>query len=254
MVSLADQAHLARLFAGEVVDRARHVRHRFRGHVAQHRRRAAGVRPRVGMVEHHGPRRRRCGPRPVVPVVVVIIVLLRALLQRRRALRRRRRSASSASPLVRDRRSGSSCRSSSRKVAYGSMLPSRTATGSALALRTESFRRFLASSEGRHVDWAWEHGVLREYSAWAVALGAAEAWSRAIGVEQHPRSQRGDVRPDAAVLAGPDLRQHPHGAVDVERLERRLQRRWRNRWWRRRRQLRLVVSALAGKVPDTDCG
>jgi uncharacterized membrane protein YgcG len=65
-------------------------------------------------------------------------------------------------------------------VVYRRMFASRTATGSALALRTESFRRFLAASEGRHVDWAWEHGLLREYSAWAVALGAAEAWSNAI--------------------------------------------------------------------------
>jgi hypothetical protein len=65
-------------------------------------------------------------------------------------------------------------------IAYRPMFASRTTTGSALALRSESFRRFLAASEGRHVDWAWEHGLLREYSAWAVALGAAEAWSEAI--------------------------------------------------------------------------
>ncbi len=64
--------------------------------------------------------------------------------------------------------------------AYRAMLPSRTATGSALTLRTESFRRFLAASEGKHVDWAWERGVLREYSAWAVALGTADAWTSAI--------------------------------------------------------------------------
>jgi hypothetical protein len=65
-------------------------------------------------------------------------------------------------------------------LAYASMLASRTATGSALTLRTESFRRFLEASEGRHVDWAWEQGVIREYSAWAVALGAADAWAKAI--------------------------------------------------------------------------
>lgn len=65
-------------------------------------------------------------------------------------------------------------------LAYRTMLPSRTANGSALALRTESFRRFLAASEGRHVEWAWEQGLVREYSAWAVALGAADAWSDAI--------------------------------------------------------------------------
>ena len=63
---------------------------------------------------------------------------------------------------------------------YRSMLPSRSATGSALTLRTESFRRFLAASEGRHVEWAWDNGLLREYSAWAVALGAAEAWTDAV--------------------------------------------------------------------------
>lgn len=71
-------------------------------------------------------------------------------------------------------------------LVYRTMLPSRTATGSALTLRTESFRRFLEGSEGRHVDWAWERGVVREYSAWAVALGAADAWSRAIEASNIP--------------------------------------------------------------------
>ena len=65
-------------------------------------------------------------------------------------------------------------------LVYQPMLASRTATGSALTLRTESFRRFLDASEGRHVEWAWQQGLIREYSAWAVALGAAAAWSRAI--------------------------------------------------------------------------
>ena len=65
-------------------------------------------------------------------------------------------------------------------VMYQTMLAARTATGSALTLRTESFRRFLEASEGRHVEWAWEQGLIREYSAWAVALGEADAWSRAI--------------------------------------------------------------------------
>ena len=65
-------------------------------------------------------------------------------------------------------------------VLYAPLLPGRTATGSAAALRTESFRRFLVESEGEHVEWAWKHGVLREYSAWAVALGAADAWRQAM--------------------------------------------------------------------------
>jgi|HigsolmetaAR201D_1030396.scaffolds.fasta_scaffold03998_3 uncharacterized membrane protein YgcG len=72
---------------------------------------------------------------------------------------------------------------------YRSLLPARSATGSALALRTESFRRFLAASEGRHVEWAWRHGVLREYSAWAVALGAADTWQRAMEASSVPPTE-----------------------------------------------------------------
>ncbi len=79
-------------------------------------------------------------------------------------------------------------------VVYGSLLPSRTAEGSALTLRTESFRRFLAASEGEHVEWAWKHGLLREYSAWAVALGTAKAWEKAM--------QHSNV-PPAEYLSGP---------------------------------------------------
>jgi uncharacterized membrane protein YgcG len=63
---------------------------------------------------------------------------------------------------------------------YRKLLPVRSATGSAFTLRAESFRRFLQASEGRHVEWAWKRGLLREYSAWAVALGAADAWKRAM--------------------------------------------------------------------------
>ncbi|MEI8239110.1 MAG: hypothetical protein WCI22_06775, partial [Actinomycetota bacterium] len=73
--------------------------------------------------------------------------------------------------------------------AYRSLLPVRSATGSALALRAESFRKFLKASEGTHVDWAWEHGLLREYSAWAVALGAADAWGRAVANSAVPPQQ-----------------------------------------------------------------
>jgi uncharacterized membrane protein YgcG len=74
-------------------------------------------------------------------------------------------------------------------VVYARMLPSRSAHGSALALRAESFRRFLAASEGRHVEWAWKQGLLREYSAWAVALGAADAWSRALAEANVPEPE-----------------------------------------------------------------
>ena len=65
-------------------------------------------------------------------------------------------------------------------VAYKTLLPVRSGTGSAVALQAESFRRFLQASEGRHVEWAWTQGVLREYSAWAVSLGAADAWGKAL--------------------------------------------------------------------------
>ncbi len=71
-------------------------------------------------------------------------------------------------------------------VAYRGLLPVRSAVGSAMALRAESFRRFLEASEGTHVDWAWSHGLLREYSAWAVALGAADAWGRAVSASAVP--------------------------------------------------------------------
>lgn len=81
--------------------------------------------------------------------------------------------------------------------AYSSMFPSRTATGSALALRSESFRRFLAASEGKHVEWAWQQGLLREYSAWAVALGAADAWTKAV--------QSSNITDPQIALAGPLL-------------------------------------------------
>lgn len=79
--------------------------------------------------------------------------------------------------------------------AYRVLRPARSASGSAIALRSESFRRFLEASEGQHVEWAWQHGLLREYSAWAVALGAATAWQRALAASQVP--------PAEASLLGP---------------------------------------------------
>lgn len=78
---------------------------------------------------------------------------------------------------------------------YRVMLPARSAQGSALALRTESFRRFLHASEGRHVEWAWEHGLLREYSGWAVALGEADAWSNALENANVPAPARASTMP-----------------------------------------------------------
>ena len=56
----------------------------------------------------------------------------------------------------------------------------RTPLGSGLWLRIESFRRFLAQSEGYHAEQAAARGVLREYTAWAVAVGEVDRWTRAM--------------------------------------------------------------------------
>jgi len=56
----------------------------------------------------------------------------------------------------------------------------RTPKGSGLWLRVESFRRFLAASEAYHVEQAAARGVLREYTAWAVAVGEVDHWRHAM--------------------------------------------------------------------------
>ena len=56
----------------------------------------------------------------------------------------------------------------------------RSPKGSGLWLQIEGFRRFLQNSEQRHVEEASKNGVLRQYTAWAVALGEIEHWKKAI--------------------------------------------------------------------------
>jgi hypothetical protein len=56
----------------------------------------------------------------------------------------------------------------------------RTPAGAALWLRVESFRRYLAASEARHVDEVAKRGLLQEYTAWAVAFGEERRWSRTV--------------------------------------------------------------------------
>ncbi|HET6948939.1 MAG TPA: hypothetical protein VFI47_01085, partial [Acidimicrobiales bacterium] len=56
----------------------------------------------------------------------------------------------------------------------------RTPAGSGVWLRVESFRRFLAESEAYHAEEAAKRGVLREYTAWAVAVGEIDRWARAV--------------------------------------------------------------------------
>jgi uncharacterized membrane protein YgcG len=63
----------------------------------------------------------------------------------------------------------------------------RTAAGSGLWLRVESFRRFLAASEAHHADEAAKRGVLREYTAWAVAVGEIDHWSRVVAASAAAR-------------------------------------------------------------------
>ena len=56
----------------------------------------------------------------------------------------------------------------------------RTPNGTGLWIQIEGFRKFLSQSEAKHVESASENGVLREYTAWAVSLGEADAWNRAF--------------------------------------------------------------------------
>ncbi len=94
---------------------------------------------------------------------------------------------------------------------YRALLPARSAQGSALALRTESFRRFLHASEAQHVEWAWSQGLLREYSGWAVALGEADAWSSAL--------DRANVPPPARAAAGPIIVHRRGSAIRTQRTQ-----------------------------------
>jgi uncharacterized membrane protein YgcG len=56
----------------------------------------------------------------------------------------------------------------------------RTPLGCQLWLRVESFRRFLAGPQAHHLEEATRQGVLGEYTAWAVAVGEIDRWSRVV--------------------------------------------------------------------------
>ncbi len=56
----------------------------------------------------------------------------------------------------------------------------RSPQGSAQWLQVESFRRFIANSEARHAESAANMGLLRQYTAWAVALGELDHWEEAV--------------------------------------------------------------------------
>jgi hypothetical protein len=67
----------------------------------------------------------------------------------------------------------------------------RTAIGSGLWLRAESFRRFLAESEAHHVEEAAARGLLLQYAAWAVAVGQVDRWSQAVAGSSVPPGDPG---------------------------------------------------------------
>jgi Predicted membrane protein (DUF2207) len=77
----------------------------------------------------------------------------------------------------------------------------RTPAGSGLWLRVESFRRFLAASEAHHADEAAKRGFLREYTAWAVAVGEVDRWSRAVAASAAAR----DPAVASYAVIGPSL-------------------------------------------------
>ncbi len=56
----------------------------------------------------------------------------------------------------------------------------RTPEGSGLWILIESFRRFIHGSDAQHVDAAAKQGLLLDYTAWAVALGEVDRWSKAV--------------------------------------------------------------------------
>ncbi len=67
----------------------------------------------------------------------------------------------------------------------------RTPAGADLWARTESFRRYPARSEGRHAEDAAGRGLLLHYTAWAVAVGQADRWSRAVAESSVPPNHPG---------------------------------------------------------------
>jgi uncharacterized membrane protein YgcG len=74
--------------------------------------------------------------------------------------------------------------------------------GAGLWLRTESFRRFLAASEAHHAEEAARRGYLRRYTAWAVAVGELDRWSRAVAASSVPAADPAVAR---YPLLGPAL-------------------------------------------------
>lgn len=81
-------------------------------------------------------------------------------------------------------------------------LPIRSAEGSSRWLQVESFRRFIANSEVRHAEAAARMGLLRQYTAWAVALDELAHWNAAVDAAAAvPGSEAAGHRSDLAFVA-----------------------------------------------------
>jgi hypothetical protein len=65
-------------------------------------------------------------------------------------------------------------------VVRGWELRIRTPLGCQQWLRVESFRRFLAGPQAYHLEEPAKQGLLGAYTAWAVAVGEIDPWSRVV--------------------------------------------------------------------------
>ena len=128
----------------------------------------------------------------------------------------------------------------------------RTLAGSGLWLRTESFRRFLAGSEAHHAEEAAKRGHLREYTAWAVAVGELDRWSRAVAAssaaQADPAAARYPLMVPALLSGSSGASKQPSSSGSSGGLEQR--RRWRGRRRRRRWRRWVVVTADCGIARD----
>ncbi len=68
-------------------------------------------------------------------------------------------------------------------IAYvyrGWELAVRSPKGSGLWIQIQGFKKFMKTSEAKHVEQAAQDGTLRLYTAWAVALGEIKHWNKSL--------------------------------------------------------------------------
>ena len=191
-VSAADQMHIAQLFRKESSIELGTYDATFAGTWKRVSGGATGLHPRLRLVEfddregeQHRCRLPRCADRD-----------RRAVRGQHHQLRRPGRGTAHvavAGDRARDRpaRSSSVCSPTRRWCRRARPPDRRSRCGPNRS--AASWPRAKASTS----QWAWDNGLLREYSAWAVALDAADAWERAIRASNIPEPQ--------AALGGPLL-------------------------------------------------